>query len=102
MERNMKEIGKIIKKKEEVFIISLMEASIQEIGKMIKKKVKEFFIIKMEIDMRGNIKMIKDMERELFIMIMGTEKWVIFQMGNKLENMLNYYIIKKSWQIIIG
>ena len=48
----------MIKKKEKVFFIILMEINLKENGKMIKKKEKEFFIILMEIHLKDFGKMI--------------------------------------------
>ena len=51
------------------YIIIKMEISMKEIIKMIKKKEEEFIIINKVINMKENIKMIKWME-EVFIIIM--------------------------------
>ena len=90
------------KKKEKGYIFLPMVINMTEIGKIIKKKEKEYIIIKMGIDMREIITMIKKKEKEFFIIVMEIEKWEISKMGNKLESMSNFNIIKKQLLIVIG
>ena len=54
----------------------------KEILKMIKKKEKEYIIGMMVIDMKENLKMIKLKEKEYIIIIMVIEKW---ERNNVLE-----------------
>ena len=55
----------------------MMVKDMKEILKMIKKKEKESFIIIMVIDMKEILKIIKDREGQFCIIIMVIEKWVI-------------------------
>ena len=49
----------------------------KEIGKMINKKEKEYIITYMEIDMKVILKMVKKKEKEYIIIIMVIGKWEI-------------------------
>ena len=68
---------------EKVFTFIMMVIDMKEIGKMIKKKEEEYIFIKMVKDMKVNGKMIKKMEKEFIILIMEIGKWEIMKMITK-------------------
>ena len=92
---DMKVIGEMINKKEEEYIILIMDLlkviDMKVNGKMENRKEKEYIFIIMVIDLKVSLETINKKEKEFIIFIMVIDEWAIFTI---IKNLLKVIYLK--------